>query len=349
LLALDALRGVAAIAVLFHHIEREFDVYFGFTYGYLAVDFFFLMSGFVIAGAYEPRMADGMSLGSFFLVRLKRLYPMIFLGSLLGIAAASISGTSVANPLWAGASALLMVPLMWSAPVLFPINIPEWSIFFEITTNLFHKVIYPLLSVRILFLLIAASIVGLGFAGWRLHGLANGWSPDTFWGGFPRTFLSYFAGVLIHRLTTRGRLSVPSLALPLLMVGFLAFVIFEAIIGRAVPPSLYWFLGVAVVLPTLLIFLIRSSVVPRFAATASALGDLSYPLYAIHVPLLTFVAPFVIHQTRVGRYASALVVAAVILLLALLLDRFYDRPIRKALTPRRLPRDQEIEAQITAP
>lgn len=346
LLALDALRGIAAIAVLFHHGERELHSSLGFAYGYLSVDIFFLMSGFVIAQAYEPRLAAGMSFGRFVKLRFARLYPMMLLGAVLGIAIFAARGSNGPTLWLAGASALLMVPLVWSGAVLFPINIPEWSIFFEIVTNLFHRLVLPWLGRRMFAAIIALSLVLLGIAGWKLHGLANGFSPFTFWGGFPRAFLSYFSGVLICRTAPRWRPHVPALPLPLLLAGFLAIVLGEAALAEHVRASAYWLFTVMLAFPAGLMLLVNAKVPGWMERPAGWLGDLSYPLYAVHMPLLLLAAPLVLPLPFASRQALTVLVAAAIAIIALLLDRGYDRPMRRILLNGR--RGKALKAEVNA-
>jgi peptidoglycan/LPS O-acetylase OafA/YrhL len=86
---LDGLRGVAALMVVVFHL---FEAHAGgdpqkqiINHGYLAVDFFFLLSGFVVAYAYDDRWG-GMSVGRSYKRRLVRLQPMIIIGTLIGAA-----------------------------------------------------------------------------------------------------------------------------------------------------------------------------------------------------------------------------------------------------------------------
>jgi peptidoglycan/LPS O-acetylase OafA/YrhL len=349
LLSLDALRGVAAIVVLIHHSERELHCSFGFAFGYLAVDIFFLMSGFVIAGAYEPRMDARMNVLTFLRLRLVRLYPMMLLGALLGIGAALLHGGSEVPLLLASVSALVMVPLVWSGPLLFPVNIPEWSIFFEIVTNVVHRLIVPWLSLRLLVAILVASFLLLGLSGWRLHGLANGFSPETFWGGFPRAFFSYFAGVLIYRTAPRWRTYVPALPLPLLLVAFVALVLGESLLGGRVPASAYWLGAVMIAFPIGLMLLAQARVPAGMERIAALLGDLSYPLYAVHMPLLLFVAPLILPLPGPIRAGFAIAVVIAVPIIALLLDRYYDRIVRSQLQGRRPSPVPTAEAEIAAP
>ncbi|PZU11873.1 acyltransferase [Sphingomonas sp.] len=349
LLSLDALRGVAAIVVLIHHAERELHFTASFAYGYLAVDIFFLMSGFVIAGAYEPRMDARMGLWTFLKLRLIRLYPMMLIGALIGIAVAAARGPGDAPLLLAGASALLMLPLVWTGPLLFPVNIPEWSIFFEIVTNTLHRLTISWLGERLLVAIIAVSFLLLGVAGWRLHGLANGFSPETFWGGFPRVFFSYFLGVLLHRTQPRWRAHVPVLPLPLLLVAFLAIVLGESALGGRIPASAYWLGAVTIAFPLGLMLLAQARVPAAMERISEALGDLSYPLYAVHMPLLLIAAPAILPLSGPARAGLAIPVGGVIVIVALLLDRYYDRPVRKRIQGRRADPAPVAEVEIAAP
>ena len=86
---LDGLRGVAAVMVIIFHL---FEAHAGgshltqiINHGYLAVDFFFMLSGFVIGYAYDDRW-NRMTVGTFFKRRIIRLHPMVIMGSIVGAA-----------------------------------------------------------------------------------------------------------------------------------------------------------------------------------------------------------------------------------------------------------------------
>lgn len=310
------MRGVAAIVVLLHHAERELHLPQLFAYGYLAVDFFFLMSGFVIAAAYEQRMRAGMSLSAFARIRLARLWPMMALGAVLGIIAGLWTG--VDRQVWfAGLSAVVMIPLLWQAPVLFPGNVPEWSIFFELVTNFLHHAIARLLTVRVLIGLIAVSFLAMLVVGWQLHGLATGYSPETFWGGFPRTFLSYFGGVLLYRTRAMWQDRLPSVPFVLLLCAFPAIVLAAKIATLWLPASAYFLGAVLFLHPPLLMLLATTTPGKRSFLLCETMGTLSYPLYAIHVPLLLLTAPYVLALAFPARYAAAAVVCLAIIAIAL--------------------------------
>lgn len=98
---LDGLRGVAAIFVIWYHFFEGFATSPAdqmCNHGYLAVDFFFILSGFVIGYAYDERWKKGMTFGNFMLRRVIRLHPMVILSVIFGAIAYMIQG----NVRWDG-------------------------------------------------------------------------------------------------------------------------------------------------------------------------------------------------------------------------------------------------------
>lgn len=157
---LDGLRGVAALLVVFYHIFEGLSFAAGGTlittinHGYLAVDFFFILSGFVISYAYDDRLGKTMSLGNFFKRRLIRLHPMIVMGAVIGALTFCIQGSVQ----WDGtkiATSMVMLALlcaMFFIPAvpgvryevrgngeMFPLNGPSWSLFFEYIGNILSR------------------------------------------------------------------------------------------------------------------------------------------------------------------------------------------------------------------
>jgi peptidoglycan/LPS O-acetylase OafA/YrhL len=84
-ITLDAMRGVAAISVMMFHYLSGTSLHV-FTQDYYAVDFFFCLSGIILAHLYETKIVNGMSFSQYMERRLIRLYPFYFLGFVLGIA-----------------------------------------------------------------------------------------------------------------------------------------------------------------------------------------------------------------------------------------------------------------------
>lgn len=259
LTGLDFLRGVAAIAVLILHAFYlgKVDIYIPAN---LAVDFFFLLSGFVLARAYEHRM-DAVS---FVAARFRRLWPLIALGSTLG----------ALHWLWIGeppekvavhlAWALLLLPYV---NLYFTLNTPAWSITFELFANAVHAVFLKRLSPTILALIGFACFCFI--AGTRRE--PEGAFGPEFFLGFPRVLASYCIGVALYRWlgdAPRGHPIIALLGIPA-MIGLAALL----------PPELR-------ALPILLSPLVLLSGLSFQSRIGAFLGALSFPLYAVHWPIM---------------------------------------------------------------
>ena len=176
---LDGLRGVAAILVIFYHFGEGFatsPVDQMLNHGYLAVDFFFVLSGFVLGYAYDDRWRKGMTASRFMLRRVIRLHPMVILSVALGAVAYLIQGgvqwdgtpVSLHWLLVALLLGLLLIPVLpgMGADVrgngeMFPLNGPSWSLFFEYIGSILYAVWLHRLSVRALRWVVGLSAIGL--------------------------------------------------------------------------------------------------------------------------------------------------------------------------------------------
>lgn len=156
---LDGLRGVAALMVIFYHVFEAFatsPIDQQFNHGYLAVDFFFILSGFVIGYAYDDRWKT-MTTKDFIKRRLIRLHPMVVLGAVLGVIAFCIQGcekwdgthVSISMVMLALLINLFLIPAVpGSGPEIrgngemFPLNGPSWSLFFEYIGNIMYGLVY---------------------------------------------------------------------------------------------------------------------------------------------------------------------------------------------------------------
>lgn len=319
LLTLDAIRGLAAISVLLIHIgwiggDRSLA-----RYGYLAVDLFFVMSGFVIARAYEAKLVDGMSWRRFMLIRIARLYPSMLLGALLGLAAHFVAQSTYRLG-WYSAAHLLLIPDLTAREGIFPLNGVLWSLFFELAINAVHALVVRRLTTFRLSLFVLAMGLWWAYAATMAGNWGGGWNRATFVSGFARVGWGYGAGVLLHRLTA-GRWRVPAIV----PIALAAFALLLPPFGGAATARIA--ISVFVLFPLIVLLAVSSDVPPFASGAARWLGAISYPLYAIHHPLLLMIASRI--NIRGGRRETAVAVA--ILAAATLVELLYDAPLRRRL------------------
>lgn len=275
---LDALRGLAALLVLAFHMRG-----FGLPrevlgHGYLAVDLFFVISGFVLARAYEPSLSAGEGAG-FMVKRLKRLYPMALLGLLLGAGFWLAQGADPVPTLLLMTLGLAFVPFTGGRDV-FPLNGPQWSLMWELAANLLYAVVAPWLTTRRLMVLVVAG--GIAHAALSLHYGTGSLGPygHNWWAGAPRVIYGFFAGVLLAR---GGGLKVP--AMPIIAI--LAAVVL--VLSPPVPETaraVFDLVAAIVIFPLLVASAARATVGRALRPVLDGLAGMSYALYALHIPIV---------------------------------------------------------------
>lgn len=355
---LDGLRGVAALLVVFYHIFEGFSFAAGGTlitiinHGYLGVDFFFILSGFVIGYAYDDRLGKTMTLGNFFKRRLIRLHPMIVMGAVLGAVTFCIQGSVNWNGTHIATSVVMLALLcaMFFIPAvpgvrydvrgngeMFPLNGPSWSLFFEYIGNILYALFIHRLSTKALTVLVA--LLGAGMAWFALFDVAGygmigvGWTFDgvNFLGGLLRMLFPFSLGMLLSRrfkpIRVRGAFWLCSLVLLVLFcvpyiegksfVGFNG--LYEATCILLVFPVLVW-LGAS-----------GHTTDKRSTQICKFLGDISFPLYAVHYPLMYLFYAWLIKNpdaTSSEHWLWSVVVYVGSIVLAYLCLKLYDEPVR---------------------
>lgn len=354
---LDGMRGVAALIVIWYHIFEAFatsPVTQRVNHGFLAVDFFYILSGFVIGYAYDDRWNKGMDIKGFFRRRLVRLHPMVVLACILGVISFLIQGSEkwdgTAVPFSCILLAMLMQMLMlpvWPGSAaeirgggeMYPLNGPSWSLFFEYIGNILYAFLLRHLSVRKLAAFTVISGAGLAvFALSNIAGTGNlgvGWTfaGYSFPGGMLRMMFSFSAGLLISRVfrphTVRNAFLLCSTILVVLLV--------LPYIGDGSRPwlnILYELFCVMAVFPILVWTAASGKISGRISASVCKfLGDISYPLYIIHYPsiYLLFMAARKYGMTFGDAWPYAIAVFAGNIILAWILLKVYDGPVRKQL------------------
>jgi peptidoglycan/LPS O-acetylase OafA/YrhL len=356
---LDGLRGVAALLVVaFHllevHATSPADQLL--NHGYLAVDFFFLLSGFVIGYAYDDRWKR-MTSGGFLRRRLMRLQPMVVLGMIIG----ALTFYGQATPQWSliaqtPVNKLLLITLLgcimlpvppsmdvrgWQET--YPLNGPGWSLFYEYIANILYALVVRHFSRSALAVLVALSAAALLYLGLYGKGgdVIGGWSlePLQLRIGFTRVMYPFFAGLLLYRTVRPGQVRGGFLLSSLVLIVLLVM----PRVGTADQPwqnGLYEALTIIVGFPLIVYLGVSTELVTASGRKISRwLGDVSYPLYITHFPFVYLYSAWVHNQhISLGQglpVAVGVFVGTVILAYACL--KFYDEPVR-AWLGRRLTR-----------
>lgn len=274
---LDAMRGLAALAVVGFHAHDTFDAFPAWwSKGYLAVDFFMVLSGYVMARTYEARMAGGLSARTFLTLRYRRLWPTMAIGGLIGI---PYLWWVAGDPAWFALALVLNLALL-PAPLnaqAFPLNLPAWSVFYELVANLIHSLFLHKLDNAKLLIVIAALLSVMSYLAHFKGDVDFGAFSEQFVFAILRCLLPYSIGVLLWRLwQDEPTLKVPPAlaiaALPVLLLSPFA--------------ALGWFYDIAFIAlacPLLIAGGLRMQGAPRWAVWS---GLLSFPLYAVHMPVL---------------------------------------------------------------
>ena len=348
-LAMDGLRGIAAGTVLAHHIGIASGHPIPFTHGYLAVDLFFMLSGFVIGAAYEHKMREARCAVCFMLkTRLLRLYPMMVLGTLFGLLVVEIHVRPMPSvPIWlALLRQLTFWPTLTPHSELFLLDGVEWSLMLELGTNLLHAAVLRWLSLRVLGAIIFISLAAVIGLGHHYGSLGTGWGADNIWGGVARVAFSYTVGLTIFRLHAMGKLARITLA----KLFVIAAVPAGILLAQEIPGSfLIKDLTNALILYPLLVWSAVSMKLDGiFARMAKIGGDISYPLYTFQSPLAwLFEVGIAAHLgSRAAHWIGWTCFVGAICLLSWAAFVFVDAPIRKKLGQLLHSRIREVAATV---
>lgn len=358
---LDGLRGVAAMmVVIFHVFESHAASRYEqiINHGYLAVDFFFVLSGFVIGYAYDDRWGK-MSLGDFFKRRLIRLHPMIIIAMVIGASMFYFQGGSTFGlvndtPVWQMLLILLigmtLIPVPPSMDIrgwaeMHPLNGPAWSLFLEYVANILYALFIRKLSTTVLAVLtfLAAGIT-LHFALTNPNGdMIGGWSlnAEQLQIGFTRLMYPFLAGLLLSRIIKTTHIKHAFFLCSLILI--IAFAM-----PRIGNESTNWMNGLYDALVIIFIFplivFIGASGEMKTAFSekiCSFLGDISYPIYIIHFPFVYTYTAWV-HNNKISLaegFPVAIGTIIVCITLAYLCLRLYDIPVRNWLTSKLVKRN----------
>ena len=365
-LLLDALRGAAALMVVWYHFFEGFAFAEGtaittFNHGHLGVDLFFMLSGFVISYAYDDRWQrtpNPLTLKEFFKRRLIRLHPMLIMGAIIGFVTFCLQG----GVKWDGTptpmswSIVALVLTMFFIPAypgaqydlrgngeMFSLNGPSWSLFFEYIGNLLYALFIRRLSNRALAVLTTALgvawcwFVTTDVSGYDMIGI--GWTLDTvnFFGGLLRMLFPFSLGMVMARnfkpvkikgifwiawAVLFGLFSVPALAK----------------CGAVSINGVYELACILFVFPAIVWLAASGETTNKISsAFCKFLGDISYPLYIVHYPVMYLFYAWLIENklyTLGETWHVVIMVFAINIALAYACLKLYDEPVRRWLTKR---------------
>jgi len=352
---LDAVRGIAAIAVMLFHFSLYLNLSPFFQSGYLAVDLFFLMSGFVLANAYEQKLLESrMDFRQFLTARMIRLYPLYLLATLLGAAyyfskvmmhTADAPSLRDLGSLLALAVFFLPSPsfLVESPSGVFPFVTSAWSLSTEVFISIaYGAILFRLKSLHLLGVGLLAGAILIFFV-FSYQSFDLGWQWSSFGPGFLRTICFFASGVVLYR-AAKTRLSSAKWSTLLLLCLVTASLI-------CIPENSVWLRGVAVfcIYPLFVFFNPSQAPRPVTAMICRELGRLSYPLYLLHPPILLWSAgayKLLLHRDPLiegSVFGWCMVVTTIALSYGVAI--WFDEPVRKYLSSSVRNRGSEVVLQ----
>ena len=366
---LDGLRGVAALMVIWYHVFEGYafasdTMITTFNHGYLAVDFFFILSGFVIGYAYDDRWGKNFTMKDFIKRRLIRLHPMVIMGAVVGAITFYIQGSVQWDGTHIGISMVMLsllctiffIPAMPGVGYevrgngeMFPLNGPCWSLFFEYIGNILYALFIRRLSNKALTIVVVLLGVALAsFAIFNVSGYGNigvGWTLDgvNFIGGLLRMLFPFSMGMLLSRNFKPMKLRGAFWICTLIMIALFAVPYLEGT-ESICTNGIYEAFCIIIAFPILLwIGASGTTTDKKSTQICKFLGDISYPIYVIHYPFMyLFYAWLIKNQlfTLGETWQVALCVYAWNILFAYLCLKLYDEPVRKYLAKRFLNKKQ---------
>jgi peptidoglycan/LPS O-acetylase OafA/YrhL len=338
---LDGMRGIAAIYVLIIH-TGSFWGNLDFHHSYLAVDLFFVLSGFVIAHAYENKLDSGqLSLKNFILVRLIRLYPMYFLSIIfaatifilhyLGGRYESLLNTYQLIELIA--LSLLFLPTYIPGIVyLFPLNIPYWSIFYELIMNVVYVFTREKLTNNVLLILVISLSCLLALMAYFRGDISAGltWRLTSIVSALVRSGFGIFLGVYLFRINKSLLINSPISSWVVILITALSLMTPD--LGRL--NGLFDLFAVTFIFPLLVLLGVRSKHGPIADLIFKKLGVVSYPIYLLHIPVSLIIYLYANNLVEIYAPWSGAGLVLGLIILSLLAEKYLDIPARRFLTTR---------------
>ncbi|MBD1394681.1 acyltransferase family protein [Mucilaginibacter glaciei] len=354
---LDGLRGTAAILVVIFHLMEGF--YPDLTkhpmhHGYLAVDFFYLLSGFVVGYAYDDRWAKGMTIKQFMKIRLNRLHPLVILGTVVGAivflldpfrATSVIDIGKFVTIILFGFTLLPAPPSMdvrgWGET--HPLDGPCWSLMQEYIANILYAVIGRKLNKAALWTLVIISGIILTIVsvdhgdvgtGWGYGKIQSKFIADFFYGpnsgGYPniwvapvRMMFPFFAGLLLFRTGKLVRIPMAYIVCSLVLMALFFFPWYSW-------NGYYDAACIIIAFPLIVAMGAGGQISGRWATLCKFSGEISYPIYIMHYPFIYVYTLWIATAKPAGTTVFAVAVGLFFffVLLGYAALKLYDEPVR---------------------
>ena len=329
--------------MLAFHALFPFDLGYLVPHAELAVDFFFLLSGFVIGYAYERRLLSNLPVKDFIRIRLIRLYPLLLVGTIFGFLVFWLKSVfehhaaeSTLKIFAALVASIFMIPTSlirdqgWES--IYPFNPPAWSLFFEMAINVIYALVLFKLSNRVLKSILVVGCLVVFVQAFYLGGVTRGENLKDIFIGLGRIVYPFFLGIFLFRWQLahhKSRFSFPVIILGVLLVAILLC------------PSgpfkwIYESASVVLVFPALVLLGARAEPGPAMKVACLFLGKISYPLYILHYPFIRLFSHLArvlaVKSDRMWMIVSVEMICAIAV--AAIAVKVFDEPVRAWLTRR---------------
>jgi peptidoglycan/LPS O-acetylase OafA/YrhL len=266
-------------------------------------------------------------------VRTARLYPTIFIGAVVSLVVAFFLGNfSDQNLPQLFAMQAFLVPAMASGPLIFPLNSAYWSLFYEVLANVVHAAFVKHLTTRRLAYIVIAGAIALIWSAFHYGRLNVGALPDTLPGGFARVTYSFAIGLLLYNWRAEGVLRGPRVhvAVP---VGILVIGMWAPVPNWPYATIAHDLFATLILSPLIVILAMDARVPSRLAPAMSWLALISYPLYALHLPMVSAFADALTPESvpKVVKAAGWMAVMALCVFAAWVVAVFYEPRARRWL------------------
>ena len=353
LLWLDGARGIAAVAVMCYHYEELLHLGPLLSSAYLAVDLFFMMSGFVLSHSYEAKLRSGrLPTGKYMLSRAIRLYPTFLIALALG--AAYYGSKIVLRTADAPDTSALMSILsrnLFFLPVtagnlvpsgIYPLAPSGWSLATEVVASILYGVLLARASTRLLigFAVAFGAVFLADVAAFGSYDL--GWGVQNFVPGIFRTLFEFTTGILLYRMSSY------SSAKRWLSPAVLLAAVTGVFVLVTSPSFLVIGLSCYLLFPAFILSAEGRAVTGFLQATFHELGSVSYAVYLLHTPMFLWGTGMFKFATRRESFANASWLGWVLIgstiTASYVVARFIDEPVRAWLNGRMRSRKQPLGA-----